>query len=110
MPITSNLPTSGRWDGRSATSSPFPSAGSIIASFIAVAMNAPGGGPRESIPFPLQQPFWKRTHTVDSAAADLAGDMNEPTKLNGEHLASGFGAANQHQNNETKPILPPKAG
>jgi hypothetical protein len=61
-------------------------------------------------PLPFAAALWERTHAVDSAAADLAGDMNEPTKLNGEHLADGFGAAVQHQIDETKPIVPPEAG
>jgi hypothetical protein len=61
-------------------------------------------------PLPIAAALWDRTHAVDPAAAELAGDMNEPTKLNGEHLADGFGAAIQHQNDETKPIVPPEAG
>ena len=61
-------------------------------------------------PLPIAAALWERTHAVDSAAADLAGDMNEPTKLNGGHLANGFSAAVQHQIDETKPIVPPEAG
>ena len=38
------------------------------------------------------------------ATLDLAA------KLNGEHVADGFGAAVRHQIDETKPILPPEAG
>jgi hypothetical protein len=60
-------------------------------------------------PLPFAAALWARTHAVDSTAADLAGDMNEPIKLNGEHLADGFGAAVQHQIDETKPIVPPEA-
>jgi hypothetical protein len=60
-------------------------------------------------PLPIAAALWERTHAVDSAVAELAGDMNEP-KLNEEHLANGFGAAIQHQNDETKPIVPPEAG
>ena len=48
-------------------------------------------------PLPIAAALWERTHAVDSAVAELAGDMNEP-KLNEEHLANGFGAAIQHQN------------
>jgi hypothetical protein len=61
-------------------------------------------------PLPIAATLWERTHAVDSADAELAGDMTEPTKLNEEHLANGFGAAIQHQNDETKPIVPPEAG
>jgi hypothetical protein len=61
-------------------------------------------------PLPIAAALWARTHAVDSAAAELAGDINVPTKLNGEHLADGFGAAVQHQIDETKPIVPPEAG
>jgi hypothetical protein len=61
-------------------------------------------------PLPFAAALWERTHTVDSAAAELAGDMIEPTKLNGGHLATGFGTAIQHQIDETKPIVPPEAG
>ena len=56
-------------------------------------------------PLPFAAALWERTH---SAAAELAGDVNEPT-LNGEHPANGFGAAVQHQIDETKPIVPPEA-
>jgi hypothetical protein len=61
-------------------------------------------------PLPIAAALWERTHIVDSAAAELAGGMNEPTRLNGEHLANGSRAAVQHQNDETKPIVPPEAG
>jgi len=61
-------------------------------------------------PLPFAAALWERTHAVDSAAAELAGDLDRPTKLNGEHLADGFGAAVQHQIDETKPIVPPEAG
>jgi hypothetical protein len=61
-------------------------------------------------PLPLAAALWARTHAVDSVAAELAGDMNNPTTLNGEHLAGGFGPAIQHQNDETKPIIDPEAG
>jgi len=61
-------------------------------------------------PLPFAAALGERTHAVDSAAAELAGDLDRPTKLNGEHLAEGFGAAVQHQIDETKPIVPPEAG
>jgi hypothetical protein len=61
-------------------------------------------------PLPIAAALWERTHAVDSAAVELVGDRNEPTKLNEEHLADGFGAAIQHQNDETKPIGRPEAG
>ena len=57
-------------------------------------------------PLPFAAALWERTHAVDSAAAELAGDFDGLTKLNGEHVA----AAVQHRNDETKPIFPPEAG
>jgi hypothetical protein len=60
-------------------------------------------------PLPIAAALWESTHAVDSAAAELAGDTNEPPKLNGEHLANGSGATIQHQNDETKPIRGPQA-
>jgi ERF superfamily len=61
-------------------------------------------------PLPVAAALWERTHAVDSAAAELAGDVDGLTELNGKHLANGFGAAVQHQIDETKPIVPPEAG
>jgi ERF superfamily len=61
-------------------------------------------------PLAVAAALWERTHALDSAAAELAGDMNALTKLNGEHLATRLGAAIQHQNDETKPIVHPEAG
>jgi hypothetical protein len=58
-------------------------------------------------PLPIAAGLWERTHAVDPAAAELAGDRSEPTELNGEHRA---GAAIRHQNDETKPIIGPVAG
>ena len=60
-------------------------------------------------PLPIAAALWARTHAVDSLAAEFADDRNNPTTLNGEHLASGFGTAVQHQNDETKPIFRPEA-
>ena len=61
-------------------------------------------------PLPIAAGLWERTHAVDSAAAELAGDMNGPRKLNGNQVADGFGAAVQHQDYETNPIVRPEAG
>jgi hypothetical protein len=61
-------------------------------------------------PLPIAAALWARTHAVDSAAAELAGDMNEPMGLNGEHVANRSGSAFATQNNETKPIVSPEAG
>jgi hypothetical protein len=61
-------------------------------------------------PLPVAATLWERTHASDPVAAELAGDMTEPTRLNGEHLANDSGAAIQHQNDETKPIGRPEAG
>jgi ERF superfamily len=57
-------------------------------------------------PLPIAAALWERTHALDPAEAELAGDMSEPTKLNGEHRA---GAAIHQQNDETKPIFRPEA-
>ena len=58
-------------------------------------------------PLPIAAAFWKRTHALDPAAAEPVSDVSEPTGPNGEHRA---GAAIQHQNDETKPIIGPVAG
>jgi hypothetical protein len=60
-------------------------------------------------PLSFAAALWERTHAVDSTAAELAGDKIGPTRLNGEHLANGSGAAVQHQIDETKPIVPLEA-
>jgi hypothetical protein len=60
-------------------------------------------------PLPIAAALWAKTHAVDSTAAELASDIDGPTKLNGEGLANGFGAAVQPQNDETNPILGPEA-
>jgi hypothetical protein len=59
-------------------------------------------------PVPIAAALWERTHAADIVAAELAGDINNPTTLNGENFAGGFGAAIQHQNDETKPIFRPE--
>jgi hypothetical protein len=41
-------------------------------------------------PLPIAAAFWVRTHAVGSAAADVAGEMNEPTSLDGEQLTNEF--------------------
>jgi len=61
-------------------------------------------------PLPVAAALWARTHAVDSSAVEIACDINRPTKLNGEPLATGLGAAIQHQNDETKPNVRPEAG
>jgi hypothetical protein len=67
-------------------------------------------GTQEIDPLPFAAALWERTHAVDSAAADLAGDIDGLTELNGKPLANNFGVAVQHQIDETKPIVPPEAG
>jgi ERF superfamily len=89
---------------RSATSSPFPFAGCIIASCTAVATNSPGGRDRESIPFPLRQGFGRRRMPTPPAP-DWAGHVDTSTNLNGAHLAGGPDAVMRGQNDETKPII-----
>jgi hypothetical protein len=59
-------------------------------------------------PLPIAAALWAKTHAVDSAAAEVAGDVDGLTELNGEHRANGFGAAIQHQNDETKQTVPPE--
>ena len=61
-------------------------------------------------PLPVAAALWARTHGVDSSAVEATCDISEPTKVNGEPLATGFGAAIQHQNDETKLIVRPEAG
>ena len=60
-------------------------------------------------PLPIAAAFWARTHGIDLIPAELAGDINNPTTLNGKNFARDFGAAIQHQNDETKPICRPEA-
>jgi hypothetical protein len=59
-------------------------------------------------PLPIATSLWERTHAVASPATENAGDMDRPIKVNGRYVADAPGAP--HQNNETKPILPPEAG
>ena len=112
MPTTSSLPSSGRWGARSATSSPFRSAGCIIASCIGAATNAPGGRTQGIDPLPIAATLWERTHAARiQPTAELAGDMRSSrTKLNGSILATEPAPPIQHQNDETKPIVGPEAG
>jgi hypothetical protein len=56
-------------------------------------------------PLAVAAALWARTHAVE-----LACDIKRTTKLNGEPLATGFGPAIQHQNDETKPNVRPEAG
>jgi hypothetical protein len=67
-------------------------------------------GTQQIDPLPIAAALWERTHAVDSAAAELAGDIDGLTELNGKHLINRLGAAVQDQNDETKPIVPPEAG
>ena len=60
-------------------------------------------------PLPIAASLLKRTHAVDAAAAELAGDVNALAKLNGTHVANGIGVAVPHQNDETNPIRHPGA-
>ena len=47
----------------------------------------------------------------EGGAAEGAGDMDRPTKVNnGRYVADGPGAAVRHQNDETKRIRGPEAG
>jgi hypothetical protein len=61
-------------------------------------------------PLPVATSLWEGTHAVGSAAAEFGDHMNGLTKLNGNQLASGFGAVIQGRNDETKPIRNPEAG
>ena len=59
-------------------------------------------------PLPVATSLWERTHTVDPVA-ELAGDMGQPAKRNGKHIANGVGLTVPHPNNETNPIRHPGA-
>ena len=61
-------------------------------------------------PLPIAARLWDRTHAVASPAAEGAGDIDRPTKVNGRYVADGPGAPVRHQNDETKPIRRPEAG
>jgi hypothetical protein len=61
-------------------------------------------------PLPIATSLWEKTHAVASPAAEDAGDMDRPTKVNGRYVADGPGAPVRHQNDETKPIRGPEAG
>ena len=59
-------------------------------------------------PLPIAASLWDRTHAVASPAAEGAGDIDRPTKVNGRYVADGPGAP-VRQNDETKPIRGPEA-
>jgi hypothetical protein len=59
-------------------------------------------------PLVIAADLWDRTHTVEPAAAAVAGD--ETTNFSGKLLISGAALAGRSQENETKPILHPEAG
>jgi hypothetical protein len=90
----------------------------FIAAALANPVNSVGGGDGGEVragelpsrALPIAAALWETTHAVDPAAAELAGDVNGLTKLNGEHIADGSGAAIHHQNDETNPVLRPEAG
>ena len=60
-------------------------------------------------PIPIATRLWEKTHAVASPAAEGAGDMERPTKVNGRYIADGPGAPVRQQNDETKPIRGPEA-
>jgi hypothetical protein len=61
-------------------------------------------------PLVVAATLWAKTHALESAAANIAGDP--PTtihgKLNGRHFCSEAGAVSRPQNRETKPIVRPE--
>jgi hypothetical protein len=61
-------------------------------------------------PLSIATNLWEKTHAVASTATEDAGDMDRSIKLNGHDVAEAPGAPVRHQNNETKPIVPPEAG
>lgn len=61
-------------------------------------------------PLPIAARLWEKTHAVDVAAAELAGDIDGLTKLNEMGLANGFGTAIHYQNDETNPVVRPEGG
>ena len=42
-------------------------------------------------PLPIAASLWDRTHAVAPPAAEGAGDMDRPTKVNGRYVADGPG-------------------
>jgi hypothetical protein len=61
-------------------------------------------------PLPIATSLWGKTHAVASLAVEDAGDIDRPIKVNGRYLTDAPGSPVRHQNDETKPILPPEAG
>jgi hypothetical protein len=61
-------------------------------------------------PLPMATRLWEKTHVVASTAAEDAGGLDRPTRVNGRHVADEPGAPVRHQNDETKPIRCPEAG
>ena len=61
-------------------------------------------------PLVIAATLWRKTHELEPAAANIAGDP--PTTingtLNGRHYGNGAAAAGRPQNDETKPILRPE--
>jgi hypothetical protein len=65
-------------------------------------------------PMVLAASLWARTHAVAPANAEIVDDTDRSAwinrKLNGRHFGNEVAAADQHQNDETKPIRRPEAG
>ena len=65
-------------------------------------------------PLVVAATLWERTHTVAPADAEIVGDRDPSagisTQLNGCHSGNRAASADQHQNDETKPIRGPEAG
>ncbi|WP_324398846.1 ERF family protein [Bradyrhizobium sp.] len=57
-------------------------------------------------PLPIAASLWARTHEVVSVAAEMIGDIDVPTNVNGRN---GPLPLVPHQNDETKPIVVPEA-
>jgi hypothetical protein len=61
-------------------------------------------------PLPIATSLWEKTHAVASSAAEDAGDMDRPVKVNGPYVTDGSGAPVRHQIDETKPFRGPEGG
>jgi hypothetical protein len=65
-------------------------------------------------PLAVAATLWARTHAVEVAIATKVDNADQTAGINvkGRNVGNGLDAAPglQHQNDETKPILPPEAG
>jgi hypothetical protein len=101
-----SLQSSGGWHGKSATGSPFPSAGCIRE--LHRRGNERAWWEGQGIdPLFIAATLWNTTHVVVPEADSIADDPPTTTsgRFNGRQFRNGVGDARLPQNNETKPIL-----